>query len=165
MITLIDRSLMSELEVVARQSPRRRVHRNFHPDNDYPAHRLLIAMEPESYVPPHRHLSPTKDETLLILRGSLGVVFFDTLGKPERSFVLQAGGERLGVDIPHGVYHTVVALAPGTVFFEAKAGPYVPVSAEERASWAPQEGEAGVPAYLAGLNEFCGGIGNAGLND
>lgn len=165
MITVIDRSLMSGLVDAARQAPRRRVHRNFHPGDDYPAHRLLIAMEPESYVPPHRHLSVAKDETLLILSGSLGVVFFDAFGKPERSFVLQAGGERLGVDIPHGVYHTVVALEPGTVFFEAKAGPYVPVSAEERAAWAPLEGEAGVPAYLAGLREGCGGIGNAALSD
>lgn len=165
MITLIDRTLMAGLVDAARRSPRRRVHRNFHPGDDYPAHRLLIAMEPDSYVPPHRHLSPAKDETLLILRGSLGVVFFDALGKAERSFVLQAGGERLGVDIPHGVYHTVLALEPGTVFFEAKAGPYVPVSAEERAAWAPQEGAAGVPAYLAGLRERCGGIGNAALSD
>lgn len=165
MITVIDRSLMAGLVDAARQAPRRRVHRNFHPGDDYPAHRLLIAMEPDSYVPPHRHLSSAKDETLLILSGSLGVVFFDDLGKPARCLVLQSGGERLGVDIPHGVYHTVLALVPGTVFFEAKAGPYVPVSAAERAAWAPQEGEAGVPAYLAGLRECCGGIGNAGLSD
>ncbi|WP_434513682.1 WbuC family cupin fold metalloprotein [Dechloromonas sp. ARDL1] len=165
MITVIDRSLMASLVDAARQSPRRRFHRNFHPDNDYPAHRLLIAMEPDSYVPPHRHLNQTKDETLLILRGSLGVLFFDALGQPEHGFVLQAGGERLGVDIPNGIYHTVIALEPGTVFFEAKAGPYVPVSAEERAAWAPQEGEVGVPAYLAGLRERCGGGGNTSLCD
>jgi hypothetical protein len=45
----------------------------------------------------------------------------------------------------------VLALESGTVFFEAKAGTYVPLAAEERAAWAPAEGEAGVAAHLAGL--------------
>jgi len=92
-------------------------------------------------------------------------VFFDAFGKVERCFMLRAGGEMLGVDVPHGVYHTVVAMETGTVFFEAKAGPYVPVSAEERAAWAPLEGESRVPAYQAHLRECCGAIGNAGLSD
>ena len=125
MIRLIDQSLFADLASAARQAPRRRLHRNFHPDDAYPAHRLLIAIEPDSYVPPHRHLNPDKDETLLVLRGSLGVAFFDAVGEVERSVVLRAGGETLGVDIPHGVFHTVFALETGTVFFEAKAGPYV----------------------------------------
>ncbi|MBS1140418.1 MAG: hypothetical protein H6R13_1871 [Proteobacteria bacterium] len=156
MITRLDQSMMAGLVESARQSPRRRVHRNFHPDDVYPAHRLMIAIEPDSYVPPHRHLSPTKDETILVLRGSLGVVFFDAEGVVENSVVLRAGGEVLGVDIPHGVFHTVFALEPGTVIFEAKAGPYVPVSADERAAWAPLEGVTEAAGYLAALREACG---------
>lgn len=165
MIRLIDQSLFADLASAARQAPRRRLHRNFHPDDAYPAHRLLIAIEPDSYVPPHRHLNPDKDETLLVLRGTLGVAFFDAAGEVERSVVLRAGGETLGVDIPHGVFHTVFALETGTVFFEAKAGPYVPVSADERAAWAPAEGDAGVAAYRDRLLACCGAIGNAGLSD
>mgnify|MGYP000022175729 FL=1 len=165
MIRLLDQGLFADLVAAARQAPRRRLHRNFHPDDAYPAHRLLIASEPDSYVPPHRHLSPNKDETLLVLRGSLGVVFFDVAGKVERSVVLHAGGETLGVDIPHGVFHTVFALETGTVFFEAKAGPYVPVSADERAAWAPAEGDTGAAAYRDHLLACCGAIGNAGLSD
>ena len=157
MIRLIDQSLFAELIGAARQAPRLRVHRNFHPDDAYLAHRLLIAIEPGSYVLPHRHLDPGKDETLLVLRGSLGVVFFDAAGQPGRCHVLRAGGETLGIDIPHGVYHTVFALESGTVFFEAKAGPYVPVSAEERAAWAPAEGCGEVAAYLDRLLEHCAG--------
>ncbi len=155
MIRLLDQGLFADLVAAARQAPRRRLHRNFHPDDAYPAHRLLIAIEPDPYVPPHRHLNPNKDETLLVLRGSLGVVFFDAAGKVERHAILRAGGETLGVDIPHGVFHTVCALETATVFFEAKAGPYVPVSAEEKAPWAPAEGEAAVADYLAGLRQAC----------
>ena len=154
MIKRLDQSMMAELVESARLAPRRRVHRNFHPDDVYPAHRLMIAIEPDSYVPPHRHLSPSKDETLLILRGSLGVVFFDADGAAEGQVALHAGGEVLGVDIPHGVFHTVFALEPGTIIFEAKAGPYVPIAAEERAVWAPVEGSAEASAYLAGLRQM-----------
>ncbi|MBS1130344.1 MAG: hypothetical protein H6R16_1346 [Proteobacteria bacterium] len=157
MIRRLDQSMMVALVESARQAPRRRVHRNFHPDDVYPAHRLMIAIEPDSYVPPHRHLSPSKDETLLVLRGSLGVVFFDADGVAEDQVELRAGGEVLGVDIPHGVFHTVFALEPGTVIFEAKAGPYVPIAADERAAWAPVEGSAEAPAYLAGLRQIFGG--------
>ncbi|MEO6022340.1 MAG: hypothetical protein ABIP64_04340 [Burkholderiales bacterium] len=53
------------------------------------------------------------------------------------------------MDIPPGVFHTLVALQPDCVFFETKAGPYVPVMADERGSWTPQEGSAGVSCYLA----------------
>jgi cupin fold WbuC family metalloprotein len=165
MIKLIDQTLMGHLVDAARQAPRGRTNRNFHPDDAYPAHRLVIAIEPGSYVAPHRHLNPAKDETLIILRGSLGVVFFDAAGKFERRWVLRAGGETLGVDIPHGLYHTVFALEAGTVFFEAKAGPYVPISGEEKATWAPAEGSPDVLAYLDRLTDYCGGLGNASLSD
>jgi hypothetical protein len=54
----------------------------------------------------------------------------------------------LGVDIPHGTWHTLVALASGTVFFEAKAGPYVALSEAERAPWAPAEGSSSAVVML-----------------
>jgi hypothetical protein len=43
----------------------------------------------------------------------------------------------------------VFALEPGTVFLEAKAGPYLPLSADEKAPWAPVEGDGKAPALLA----------------
>jgi cupin fold WbuC family metalloprotein len=148
MTTVIDRQMIETLVEDARKAPRRRLNRNFHPGDDYPAHRLLIAIEPDSYVTPHRHLSPNKDETLVVVRGSLGVLIFDDQGSVERSAYLSAGGDAIGVDIPHGVFHSIIALASGTVFFEAKAGPFVPVASEERADWAPAEGSADAVAYL-----------------
>ena len=151
MTTLIDRSLLDSLSVEAELAPRLRKHRNFHPGDTYPAHRLLVAIEPGSYVAPHRHLDPNKDETLLVVRGRLGVVIFGAENAVDRSIVLQAGGEAIGIDIPHGVFHTVVALEAGTVFFEAKAGPYVPIADTERAPWAPVEGAPAAVDYLAGL--------------
>ncbi len=150
-VTVIDQTLLASMTEQACSLPRRRGNRNFHPADDYPAHRLLIGIEPDSYVVPHCHFAPEKDETLICLRGRLGVILFTPAGEVDRSIVLEAGGEALGIDIPHGVFHSVCALQPGTVLFEAKAGPYVPVAANERASWAPAEGSPEVPAYLAYL--------------
>lgn len=153
MIRFIDRALLDELSAEAATSPRRRRNRNFHSGDDYPAHRLLNAAEPDTYIAPHRHLDPAKDETLALLRGRMGVVIFDDTGKAILSRLMEAGGDCLGVDIPHGTWHTFVALASGTVIIEAKAGPYKPLVEAEKAPWAPAEGDPAATAYLAALRE------------
>lgn len=147
MATLIDRALLDAVSAEAKASSRGRKNRNFHPENEYPAHRLLNAIEPGSYVPPHRHLDALKDETMAVLRGRLGLVLFDDAGTVSRAVVLGPGEDVLGADIPHGTWHSVLALEPGTVFLEAKAGPYAPPSAEEKAPWAPGEGVPEAAAY------------------
>jgi len=150
-ITLIDNALLDELCAAAAANPRRRKNRNFHPREDHPAHRLLNAMQPDSYIPPHRHLDPVKDETFLVLRGLLGLLVFYDAGAMVRSVRVGAGGAALGVDISHGTWHTAVALEPDTVFLEAKAGPYLPLTEAERAPWAPAENSPEAAPYLAAL--------------
>ncbi|MBK8118742.1 MAG: WbuC family cupin fold metalloprotein [Sulfuritalea sp.] len=151
MITLIDQVLLDDLCREAAASPRRRKNRNLHPHDRHPGHRLLNAMQPDSYIPPHRHLDPNKDETFVVLRGLLGLAVFDDEGALLRSVRVGAGGTALGVDIPHGRWHTAVALEPDTVFLEAKAGPYLPLSEAERAPWAPAANSPDAAAYLAAL--------------
>lgn len=152
--TIIDTALFDSITAQAAAAPRRRKNHNFHGSNDAPCHRLLNAIEPDSYVPPHRHAAADKDETILAVRGKLGMVFFDEDGKVTSQTVIQPGGPAVAVDIPHGTYHTVVALAAGSVFFEAKAGPYQPLTAEERATWAPEENAAEAAAYLEKLKSL-----------
>ena len=144
---LIDSKLLSKAAAAAADSPRRRKNFNFHTPEHEGANRLLNAVEPGSYVQPHRHLDADKDETLVVVRGSFGLVFFDQTGNVTQTAVAKAAGDVVGVNIPHGTYHSLVALEPGSVFFEAKAGPYVPIADAERAPWAPREGEAQVAAY------------------
>ena len=154
MITRIDHRLLDAVSAAAAESPRQRKNYNFHPTDDFPAHRMLNALAPDSYIVPHCHRNPAKDETMLCLRGALGVVTFSPAGTVEQALTLQPGGEICGVDIPHGVFHSVLALVPGTVMFEAKAGPYVPLTVEEMAPWAPAEGSPEAAAYLAGLRRL-----------
>jgi len=151
---IINRQLLDEITAAARENPRLRQNWNIHPADDFPAHRLLNAMEPASYIRPHRHLDPLKDETFMIVRGRLGIVVFDDNGGVTEKLLLDAEGENLGADIPSGVFHTAVSLREGTIFFEAKAGPYIPLKEAEKAPWAPEEGVAAAAYLLALQKEF-----------
>ena len=57
--------------------------------------------------------------------------FYDDQGNKIDEFVLEAGGECPGVQVPMGVYHTCVCLESGSVIFEAKDRPYDPVCTED----------------------------------
>jgi cupin fold WbuC family metalloprotein len=146
--------LFNVLSAAARQAPRLRKNYNLHPADESACHRLFNAIEPGSYIRPHRHLHPEKDETLLVVRGRLGVVSFDEGGGVTSSIQLQACSGAVAVDVPHGVYHTAVALESGTIFFEAKAGPYQPLSDQEKAPFAPEEGASEGAPYLQRLREL-----------
>ncbi|MFZ6749991.1 WbuC family cupin fold metalloprotein [Undibacterium sp. Ren11W] len=149
MINIINQHTLSELSQVAASSPRLRKNLNLHASNESRSHRLLNALEPGTYVQPHCHLNVEKDETMLALSGSFGILIFDADGNVIEQLVMAAGQGNLGVTIPTGVFHSMVALEPGSVFFECKAGPYVAVADAEKASWAPAEGDPECAAYLA----------------
>lgn len=152
--TLIDARLIDTVSAEAAASPRRRKNFNFHAQESALANRLLNAIEPDSYVQPHRHLDPAKDETLVVLRGAVGLVVFDDKGKVVQHAVLRAGTGAIGVDIPHATWHTFVGLEPGSVIFEAKAGPYLPLAREETPFWAPTERDPTANAYLGKLHDL-----------
>ena len=84
--------------------------------------------------------------------GSSGVVIFDEDGQVVSAAAIRPG---MTVDVPHGTFHSWCALEDGTVFFEAKAGPYVPLEPAEKAAFAPPEGDPRVPEYLAWLKSLC----------
>ncbi len=149
-MNVITQELLDAVSAQARGGVRLRKNHNLHPTDAFCCHRLLNAIEPGSYIPPHRHLDSNKDESMVILRGRLGVVSFDGGGAVTGTHLLQAG-DAVAVDIPHGEFHTVLSLEPGTVFFEAKAGPYLPPADEEKAPWAPVEGDGEADGYLATL--------------
>ena len=110
-------------------------------------------MEPLSYIRPHRHIEAEKAETFFLVSGVLGVVTFTDAGDIAEKAVLSQASGRVAVDIPHGVYHTALSLESGTVFFEAKAGPYRPMGEAEFAPWAPPEGSDVATSYLEELKQ------------
>lgn len=151
---IIGRQKLDELSLMAKQAPRRRTNYNFHPSDEASCHRLLNAMEPDSFIPPHRHLDGEKDETLIVIRGEMGLILFDEQGNITKKALLGAAGEMVMVNIPHGMFHTWLSLKERSVFFEAKAGPYRPLTQAEKAPWAPGEGEEGAAEYMASLKRL-----------
>lgn len=145
---LVTSDLVRELSGQALLSPRLRKNHNLHPRDDSRCHRLLNAVEPGSYIRPHRHLDLEKDEAFILMSGRLGVITFSDSGEVAEAVVLSHAGGNLAADIPSGVYHNAVSLEPGTVFYEAKAGPYLPLAEEEKATWAPAEDDPAAPAFL-----------------
>lgn len=147
----LDAALLDELCARARSVPRLRAHHNLHDSPEAPAHRLLVAMEPGSYVRPHRHLDPNKAETIIVLRGRLGVLVFDEAGQVQAAREMAPGGAVIGYNVPPGVFHAIVCFESGTLFIEAKAGPYAAPLDAEWGPWAPAEGQPGVAEALAAM--------------
>lgn len=147
----VDSQLLDQLTESAKASPRRRMNHNFHQSSQSSCHRLLNAIEPDSYIRPHCHLDPEKDESFVLLRGRLGVICFDTAGNVTETALLAAGTDQIVITVPHGIFHTAVSLATGTIFFEAKAGPYLPLTQLENAVWAPDDGSSDALSYFRQL--------------
>ncbi len=127
---------------------------NLHSSDESRCHRLLNAIEPGSYIRPHRHLDPEKDEAFILMSGRLGIVIFADSGAVAETATLSHAGGNLAADIPHGVYHSVLALEPDTLVYETKAGPYRQLNEDEKAAWAPEEGDPQVQDYLLQLRSL-----------
>ncbi len=151
---VITRELLDQVSAEARQNPRLRKNFNIHPSDESRCHRLLNAIEPGSYIRPHRHLDPEKDEAFILMSGRLGIVTFANDGGVARTVMLSHAGGNLAADIPHGVYHTALGLEPGTVFYETKAGPYRQLNEEEKGVWAPEENDPQAQAFLLRLRSL-----------
>src|SRR5207253_507957 len=91
---------------------------------DESVQRMLNAVEPDSYVRPHRHVNPNKPEAFVALRGSVLVVRFSDDGAPTEGVVVSADGPVRGAEVPGGAWHCFLSLQPGTVLFEVTQGPY-----------------------------------------
>jgi cupin fold WbuC family metalloprotein len=136
-------------------NPRKREILVLHRGDSDSLQRMLNALEPGSYIRPHRHASP-RAESIALLRGSLGFVPFLEDGTPDKeNFVLMHPTKgALAVDCRGDVWHTFFALEPGTVIFEVKPGPYDMSTDKEFATWAPAENTADAASYLAQLEDI-----------
>lgn len=133
----IDSACLDGLRADAEASPRRRAHLNLHADPAEPVNRLVIALEPDSYVRPHRHTD--KFELFVLISGRCRLLVFAESGKVDRRVDLGGEDPRIA-EFPAGAWHSLVALAAGTVVLEVKPGPYSPTSTVDFAAWAPPEG-------------------------
>jgi cupin fold WbuC family metalloprotein len=136
-MTTIDKTLLDSVSAQAVINPRLRMNYNFHLQLDDPLNRLLNAMEPGSYFPPHRHKNPDREESFLVLRGSVVVFIFDERGLVVSVTEISPQKEVYGMEIDGGVWHSLIVMEPSTVVYEVKKGPYIPLTPDNIAPWAP----------------------------
>ena len=132
-----DRNVLDELTQRAKESPRLRMNLDLRNSPEDGSQRMLNALEPGTVLPIHRHR--TTSEVVVMLRGRAVQYLYDEQGRETDAVLLAAGaldGEGVpgavpGMTIAKGQWHKLVALESGTVIFEAKDGPYEPISPED----------------------------------
>jgi cupin fold WbuC family metalloprotein len=132
---------LAKLADAAAASVRRRSHILLHANHQDQVQRLLIALEPDSYVRPHLH--SVQWEMIVLLRGELDLLIFGPQAELTQRLTMSAASPV--VQIPRGTCHGGLALQSQTTVLEVKPGPYRP---NEFAEWAPEEGDAGSGPFL-----------------
>ncbi len=144
----VNDAFIGETSEKAKVSARKRMNYNFHKEAAATLQRMLNAMEPGTYVRPHKHENPDKVEAFFILRGRMVVVEYSEDGKITDHMVLDASKGQFGAEIAPRVWHNVISLEPGSVAYEVKDGPYDPQTDKNFASWAPAEGDSDCQAFI-----------------
>ena len=129
-----DRNILDELTQRAKESPRLRMNLDLRNSPEDGSQRMLNALEPGTVLPIHRHR--TTSEVVVMLRGRAVQYLYDEQGRETDAVLLAAGaldgdgvpGAVPGMTVSKGQWHKLVALESGTVIFEAKDGPYEPIS-------------------------------------
>lgn len=125
--------MLKSLGQQAQASPRKRANLNLHTELSDPIQRLAIAMEPDTYVRPHRH--PHTWELLYPLIGRFIVLHFDNAGVVTARTTL--GDDAATIETAAGGWHAVRSLDTGGIIFEIKHGPYLPIIEADYAPWSP----------------------------
>ena len=147
----IDTTLISQISSKAKTSKRRRINYNFHKEDSATLQRMLNAMEPDTYIQPHKHQNPDKVEVFFVLRGRIALIEFDENGKIIDHTILDPRLGNFGGEIPIGTWHTLISLEEGSVAYEVKDGPYDPKVDKNFATWAPAEGDDDCQEYNSRL--------------
>lgn len=141
---LFSHEFISDLKDRANANERKRQHLNIHENYSDPCQCLFNAIQPNSYIRPHRHLLDSRNEILLAVHGLMAVIIFDNLGTITN--IAKIGSEKykssanILIEITPGVWHTVISLEQGSILLEVKPGPFIVHLAKEYAPWAPKEG-------------------------
>ena len=163
LMKIFDQNYFTALSNDARTSLRLRQHDNIHYSYHDPVQRLFNAIEPESYIRPHRHLSDSRSELLVAIRGQMALVIFEDDGRVNDIHLIGIGCDNTflvsAVELTPLTWHTVIALMPDCVLLEIKAGPFDPKQPKDFAPWAPEEDdEEAVRNYRAFLLQQIYGI-------
>jgi cupin fold WbuC family metalloprotein len=140
-VQVVDHHQIAELAMRAEAAARKRAHLLLHEGHADPVQRLIIVLQPNTYVRPHRH--SRQWELLVLQQGRGNLLVFD--GDARVRDRIELGPSSSVVQIPIGLWHGFVVLEPNTAVLEIKPGPYLP---NEFADWAPEEGDASASRFV-----------------
>ncbi|MBD3426722.1 MAG: cupin fold metalloprotein, WbuC family [Candidatus Omnitrophica bacterium] len=143
----ITRDLTGEVLDKAKKASRKRCNYNFHSDHSDPINRMLNAVEPEAYFPPHKHEDPPKREVFIILKGRALFLEFTDKGDLADHVLLDPVKGAYGVEVAPAKWHSLIPLE-SSVLYEIKDGPYEEHRDKIFADWAPRENGPGINEYV-----------------
>lgn len=146
-----NKELLDKLSAEAKASKRKRSNFNFHEDAGDNIHCMLNAMEPDTYITPHKHENPDKREAFWVLRGRIALLIFDEKGNISNHVVLGPDTGNYGSEIPPRTWHCLISLEKNSVAYEVKDGPWNPSNDKNFAPWAPGEENPEAKNYLQEL--------------
>ncbi len=135
----------------SKKSPRLRSHLNIHDSLEEDIQRLLICLQPGTFIRPHYHPETDKKEMIVLLQGKCACINFDQAGNINESFTLSHESGNLVCEFPPSKYHSIFCHEENTVIMEVKKGPFSPLPAECFASWSPEESSPEKDSYLQNL--------------
>lgn len=124
---IITKDILDELTEKAKASPRLRCNLDLRNSAEDQSQRMLNALEPGTIMPIHRHKDTS--ETCICIRGHFEEYFYDDKGNLTDTIDMVPGGVVLNIE--KGQWHSLKCLEPNTILFEAKDGPYQPLSPED----------------------------------
>lgn len=86
----------------------KRMHYDLRDSSDDDCQRMLNAIEPGTFIPPHRHTYTSED--VVVLRGIAEEIFFSDDGQEMSRIQLVPGSDLTAVYIPVGKYHQLWSL-------------------------------------------------------
>ncbi len=150
-ISAVGRSELETLKAAVRASAKRRARINTHPDGEDALHEMIIAIDPSSYIRPHKH--PGKSEAFHIVEGEVDIVVFKDDGQIDQVVPLGApGGERsFYYRMSQPFFHTLIIRSDVLIVHEITNGPFRP-QGTIFADFAPEDSDAEkAAAYQADL--------------
>jgi len=150
-IAAIGQAELNTLKSAVNASAKRRARINTHADGEDALHEMIIAIDPTSYIRPHKH--PGKSEAFHIVEGEVDIVVFTDDGEIDRIVPLgPPGGRRpFYYRMSNAFFHTLIIRSDLLIVHEITNGPFRP-SATVFADFAPDDREVEkAAAYQAGL--------------
>jgi len=144
-----DLALLSKAQADA---PLRRARLCAHLDDDVQLQQMIISLNGESYIRPHKHTA--KPESYQIVRGEAALVLFADDGTVAEIVHLTPPGKggNFFSRLSSETYHSLVLISPEVVFCETTLGPFRR-DATHFAPWAPAPDSPDCASYMSALKK------------